>query len=325
VRREVLERDLAALDRRRHVRRQMPPDRIGKVHERAMSASTVAVNVLVIEPISSTGSISIRLIAASSRSPGRRDTFTRWNDRAWLPCEPMAAIWTDPRVMRGTERMLAARMRAIEAGERPIGWKLAFGAAAAQQSLQIDAPLVAGLMAGGVLASGATVSVEGWTKPALEPELALHLAADVPAGASREEAAGAVGAVGAAIEVLDFDRALAAPALEDIVADGIFHRHVLLGPADPARAGLRVDGLSARVLSEGELIAATDDPQAACGELVGLVQHVAALLAATGEGLRRGDVVISGSLTPLVWLDPPQEIAVELSGLGALRVGFRAA
>jgi 2-keto-4-pentenoate hydratase len=232
----------------------------------------------------------------------------------------VTAVWQDPRVVAGAARMLAERERRLGAGERRLGYKLAFGSPPARSRFGLAGPLVGFFNDANLVEDGAAVSIGAWSRPALEPEIALHLREDVPAGASREVAAGAVGALGPAIELADVDPRLVD--VEEILADDLYQRHVILGPADPARAGADASGITASVLMDGEEIAATEDPTAACGDLVGLVQHTADMLQALGERLRRGDVVIAGSVTPLVWPQPGQTALVRLAPLGELSVRF---
>ena len=65
----------------------------------------------------------------------------------------------------------------------------------------------------------------------------------------------AIRGLSAAIELVDVDFAPSDP--ETILAGNIYSRHVLLGPVDTGRS--RPDGVSGRLLRDGELIAATDD------------------------------------------------------------------
>jgi 2-keto-4-pentenoate hydratase len=45
-------------------------------------------------------------------------------------------------------------------------------------------------------------------------------------------------------------------------------------------------------------------------------------VAAAFGGLRAGQVVMLGSVTPPVWLDAPGEVVVKFEGLAPVRVGF---
>src|SRR3954469_7064264 len=109
------------------------------------------------------------------------------------------APWDDSRIVSGMQAQLAARRVRITAGDAPLGWKVGFGAPAAMQKFNITAPLVGYLMQSGQRASGAQVSLKGWTKPIAEPEIAVIVGHDVPAGGDRAAAGAAIAAFAPAI------------------------------------------------------------------------------------------------------------------------------
>jgi len=111
--------------------------------------------------------------------------------------------WEDPRVVRGMQAQLARRSERIAAGEKPLGWKLGFGAPAAQEMLQLKGPLVGYLMEGALLAPGARVDVTTWTQVVAEPEIGVRLGANLGAGADRAAAQAAIASLTPAIELAD--------------------------------------------------------------------------------------------------------------------------
>src|SRR5206468_11829026 len=115
-----------------------------------------------------------------------------------------------------------------------------------------------------LVANGATVSLAGWTKPVAEPEVAVQMGKDLPAGADRAAASAAIAGVGPAIELADLN-----PPPDDVevtLAGNIFHRHVILGAPDASRAGAKLDGLSGRVFRRGALAAREDNVERLIGE-----------------------------------------------------------
>src|ERR1700751_2523872 len=96
------------------------------------------------------------------------------------------APWDDPRIARGMATQLQRRRERLDAGEKALGWKVAFSAPAAMERLRTTAPLFGFLMQQGLVTSGTTVSRSGWANPVLEPEIAVNICKDVPAGADRE-------------------------------------------------------------------------------------------------------------------------------------------
>jgi 2-keto-4-pentenoate hydratase len=226
----------------------------------------------------------------------------------------------DPRIARGMAAQLASRRERLGSGEKPLGWKVGFGAPAAMQKLGIPAPLLGYLTDRALLHSGARVALAGWDKPAAEAEIAVHLGADLAGGASREQARRAIAGLGAAIELADVD--FPPDDVEKILAGNIYQRHVILGRSDASRAGCVLDGIRCRVARNGKEIADTADPQAMTGELIGIVRHVADELAACGERLRAGEVIITGSITPPLFVGPGEEIVFELEPIGSVSVRF---
>ncbi len=120
-----------------------------------------------------------------------------------------------------------------------------------------------------------------------------------------------------------------------MLAGNIFHRAVILGPSDKARAGVKLDGLTGLVFRRGAQIARQEDLQANIGNIVDIVAHVAGTLAANGERLRAGDVIITGSIVPppmiekdetefAYALDPMPRLSVQLLPLELLHVHLHA-
>jgi 2-keto-4-pentenoate hydratase len=212
----------------------------------------------------------------------------------------------DPRIERGLLAQLTTRRRRLDAGERPLGWKLGFGTEEAMKGLGTSEPLVGYLLESGLVPSGGEVDLSDWGNPRLEPEIAVHVGAD-----------GAIAGMGAAIELVDPDPAEKDP--ERILAADIFQRHTVLGPVVEGVT----DGVRARVTRNGEEAAATDDATELTGDPLSLVRHVGRTLEAAGERLEEGDVVICGSVVAALEVAPGDEVVVELEPLGTVSVRFR--
>jgi 2-keto-4-pentenoate hydratase len=235
----------------------------------------------------------------------------------------MNAAWDDPRIARGMTAQLRRRRELLDSGHKSLGWKLAFGGPAARERLRTEAPLVGFLTDRAILNSGAAISLAGWTKPAAEPEIAVYLGKDFPAGADRDVAKAAIAALGLAIEIADVDHP--SDDVEGTLACDIYQRHVILGREDPARAGGLLDGLAARVLRNGTEIASIKEAkslQGLTGELIDILRHTANLLGAFGEKLQAGEIIIAGSIIPPMWVQPGEEIVFNLAPVDMISVRF---
>jgi len=232
----------------------------------------------------------------------------------------MNHAWEDPRIVRGMTAQLAARRELLKAGHEALGWKLAFGGPAAMERLGTNAPLVGFLTDRGLLASGSVISLASWTKPAAEPEIAVHLGKDLPGGADRATAIAAIAGLGPAIELADVDHP--SDDVEGTLARNIYQRHVVIGTKDTRNAGGVLEGLTGRVIRNGAEIARVTDFQALTGELIAIVRHTADLLAAFGEKLEAEQVVIAGSIIPPLWLTSGEELIFRLEPIGSISIRF---
>ncbi len=234
----------------------------------------------------------------------------------------MSSTIDDPRILRGMAVQLGRWRERLSAGERPLGWKVGFGSPAAKQKFAIKAPLIGFLTDQALVATGATVSLAGWSKPAAEPEIAVHMGCDLSAGADRDTVKAAIAGLGPAIELADVDRP--PDDVERVLAGNIYQRGVIVGPCDASRAGGVVDGLHGHIARNGSAFAQTSDPQALTGDLIDIVRHVADTLAAFGQTLRAGQIIITGSIVPPLWVEAGEGIVFRLDPVGSVSIRFAA-
>ena len=231
-------------------------------------------------------------------------------------------LWDDPRIVAGMTAQFALRRQRLDGGDKPLGWKVGFGLPAQLRQFNITGPLVGFLTQNARVTPGDTVSLAGWTKPVAEPEVAVHIGRDVAAGATPDAAAAAIAGISPAIELADVHEPATDP--ERILSHDIYQRHVVLNGSTPARTGSAADGLTCRVLRRGAEFACTSDPQANTGRWVDIVCHVANVLAAFGERLRAGEVIITGSVVPPIAIEPDENsLAFGLDPVGAISVNFK--
>jgi len=230
-------------------------------------------------------------------------------------------LWEDTRVARGMTTQLAQRRQRIAAGEKPLGWKMGFGAPAAMQRVKTTAPIAGYLMQGALLPSGGLANLKGWTKPVAEPEIAVRLGTDLVPSSNATAARAAIAALTPAIELADLNLEPSPDSLEAVLAGNIFQRHVVL--SDSSRAGGDTAGLFSRVFRRGKLAGETDTPEALTGKLPDLLVHLADMLDAFGERLQAGAVVICGSTVPPPLIEPDEvEFTHAVEPIGEVSVRF---
>lgn len=224
----------------------------------------------------------------------------------------------DPRILRGMERQLKLRQDRLNAGEKSIGWKVGFGTAAAQERLGINTPLVGFLTDKVLLPSGASISIGGWTKAAVECEVAIHMGEDLLQAVDREATRAAIASLGPAFELADVD--FPSEDVESVLAGNIYNRNVVVGRPDQSRAGCILDNLEARIYRNGNEVARTKDLEALTGDMIDIVGHVANLLFAFGERLREGEFIIAGTIIPHLWVQPKENVTYALAPIDTIRI-----
>lgn len=214
------------------------------------------------------------------------------------------------------------RLGASRFGRRS-GWKIGCTTPVMQDYLGIDHPCAAGLFAGSTHASGAVLRHGDFVRVGVECEIAVRLAHDLPGeGATADSVRGAVGAVMAAIEIVDDRyvdwRTIGTPML---IADDFFAAGCVLGaglpPGElPDLAGLRgrtlIDGVEAGAGRGADVLG---HPYAALAWLAGQAQG-------RGEPLQAGETVLLGSLVRTEWVPAGASVRVEIEALGSVEVQF---
>ncbi|MCB0968676.1 MAG: fumarylacetoacetate hydrolase family protein [Ilumatobacter sp.] len=204
-------------------------------------------------------------------------------------------------------------------GRRVVGRKIGLTSRAVQQQLGVDQPDFGALTADMCLTSGESIPTAAILQPKVEAEVALVLASDLDQPDSTvAELIAAIDFVVPAIEVVgsriaDWDIGILGT-IADNASSGMFvlgTRPVAPGEVDLAevRMELRVDGT---VASTGTGAACLGHPYIAALWLARRSYEV-------GRPLRAGDVVLTGSLGPLVPLEPGAEVDMSITGLGSVR------
>ncbi len=237
-----------------------------------------------------------------------------------LPVLPAAIA---PRTEAEGAAVQAALARLLGAAP-PAGFKIGATAKRMQEYLGLGGPAAGFMVAAGVHPSGVRLRFAEYQRPGVECELAVRLARDLPPGpCDLATATAAVGDFFTAIEVVENRYPdLAAFGTPSLIADQVFHAAAVLGTPDADWRGRDIPALRGTLSIDG---AARDQGVAAdlLGHpLNGLAWLAASPVAAAFGGLRAGQVVLLGSVTPPIWLDAPGEILVSFPPLPEVRVTF---
>lgn len=206
----------------------------------------------------------------------------------------------------------------------PVGWKVGATTAHMQTYLGVDGPAFGRILAANRHDSGVSLPADAFCHPGIECEIAVRLGDDWRAGPfTRSAAANRVAAVFPAIEIVenrygDF-LARGAPTL---IADDFFHKACVAGPETADWRDIDLAAVAGRTLVEGIEKGAGRGADV-MGHPLEAVAWLAGALHAQGRHLAAGQIVLTGSVAPVIWLESfPCRAEIGLDGLGPVSVAF---
>jgi 2-keto-4-pentenoate hydratase len=219
----------------------------------------------------------------------------------------------------------AVSQRWEAAGRRIVGRKIGLTSVAVQQQLGVDQPDFGALFAHMCLVDGEPVPAGAVLQPRVEAEVALVLDRDIErSDVTVSELVQAIDFVVPAIEVVGSRIAGWDITILDTVADNASSGMFVLGtrPVSPSAIELRNVEMSMTV---DDKIVSTGTGAACLGHPYRAALWLARRLAAEGDPLRAGDVVMTGALGPMQPLVAGSEVVATMSGLGEVRTGLEEA
>ena len=203
-------------------------------------------------------------------------------------------------------------------GRIVVGRKIGLTAKAVQMQLGVDQPDFGVLFADMAIADGGALDPRRALQPKAEAEVALVLAHDLADPAADADAvARATDHAVAAIEIVDSRIADWRITFADTIADNGSSAFFVLGRERRALAGL--DLYSCGMVLELTGAVASVGAGAAClGHPLEAAAWLARTLAARGDPLRAGDILLTGALGPMVAVHSGDHVAARIGGLGSV-------
>ena len=205
----------------------------------------------------------------------------------------------------------------------PGGFKIGATARRMQEYLGLSGPAAGFMATGDVHPSGVTLRFADYVRPGVECELAVRLAHDLPFGpCTLAQAEAAVGALLAAIEIVENRYGdLVELGTPTLIADQVFHAAAVLGEAGTTDwHQLALAALPGRIVVDGHVRDRGVGADLMGHPLNALAWLAGSVVAEAFGGLRAGQVVLLGSVTPPVWLTGPATVTVEFSPLPPVQV-----
>jgi 2-keto-4-pentenoate hydratase len=261
------------------------------------------------------------------------------------PCPPVRGLLPDGDIDAAYAVQASWVADQITAGARVVGRKIGLTNPVVQAQFGVDRPDFGVLFESMACAPGTPIDGARTLQPKIEAEIAFVLAEDLTgAMIGPAEVAAATAYVVAALEIVDSRIAGWDIGIVDTIADngssGLFvlgDRRQELGRLDLAECAMTLrrvasggagesDG-SRRVASggageSGGEVVSTGTGASILGDPLAAVAWLAAAVRDHGRPLRAGEVVLSGSLGPMVPVAPGDAFHAEISGIGQISAVF---
>ena len=210
-----------------------------------------------------------------------------------------------------------------EQGRRIIGRKIGLTSKAVQTQLGVDQPDFGVLFHDMALADGGELLASKVLQPKAEAEVALVMSRDInnPLAGVQDVLAAAAYAL-PAIEIVDSRIADWKITFADTVADNGSSAFLVLGREPRTLTGLDLETCG-MVLEQNGRCASFGVGAACLGHPLAAAAWLIRTLSAAGEGLRAGDVILTGALGPMVAIKPGDVVRTRIGGLGGCGFIFR--
>ncbi|HXP04063.1 MAG TPA: fumarylacetoacetate hydrolase family protein [Stellaceae bacterium] len=217
-----------------------------------------------------------------------------------------------------TAYRVRAAYEAIEAPRRGAlaGYKIGLTTPIMQQLCGVDEPCYGAMFQSEIRHSPAEARVAEYCRVGIETEIAMRLGEDLPEGGDRERVAVAVESCMAAIEVLedlwhDYKRLTAAA----MVVGNVWNAGCVLGAPVADWKKLDLAAVTSCLAINGNEIGSGKGGDV-MGNPLNALTWLANKLAADGRPLKRGMVVMTGSMVPIQFPQPGDRAVVTVEGLG---------
>lgn len=217
------------------------------------------------------------------------------------------------------QRMIQRR---VDAGETIIGKKIGVTSKVVMDMLKVNQPDFGMMTSGMVFNEGESIDTSTMIAPRAEAEVAFVLKSDLMGpGVTAADVLRATDFVVPCFEIVDSRIQDWKIKIQDTVADNASCGVLVLGGRRKSPADIDL-ALAGMVLEKNGEIISTSTGAAVQGSPVNAVAWLANTLGKLGIGLKAGEVILSGSQSPLVPVKAGDSLVCTVGGLGGTSVRF---
>lgn len=211
-----------------------------------------------------------------------------------------------------------------ETGSALAGWKIGATTESMQAYLGVDGPAYGRVMASNVYENGASVAADELCNPGIECEIGMRIASNAGDVTYTSETVGdIVGSVFPAIEIVENRYGdFLARGTPTLIADDFFHKACVIGDGTENWQNIDLPSVTGRTIVDG-----VEKGSGTGADVMGHPFEALAWLANTladhGERLMAGQIVLTGSVAPVIWVEGrTAQARIELDGLGSVSLSI---
>ena len=255
-------------------------------------------------------------------------TIERYGDALYqalierTPIDPLTDREPDITIEDAYRIQLRMIQRRLDAGETIVGKKIGVTSKVVMNMLKVNQPDFGQMTSGMVFNEGEPIRVDSMIAPRAEAEVAFVLKHDLMGpGVTAADVLRATDCVMPCFEIVDSRIQDWKIKIQDTVADNASCGVFVLGGvrADPRRLDLALAGM---VLEKNGEVISTSTGAAVQGSPVNAVAWLANTLGRLGITLKAGEVILSGSQSPLLPVVAGDSLYCSVGGLGGAAVRF---
>lgn len=239
-----------------------------------------------------------------------------------VPVDPLTVEWPEVDIPTAYKIQLKVLEQKLARGEKVVGMKIGLTSKAMQQMLGVHEPDYGHVLDSMVLYEGEPVRASSLIEPRVEAEIAFVLRDRLQGpGVTVADVLMATAGVVPAMEIIDSRIKNWNIKIQDTIADNASSAAIILGGALTPVDGLDLR-LTGMILEKDGQIFATAAGAAVMGHPAAAVSWLANALARYGLSLEPGMVVLSGSLTQAVPVEPGTVLRATFDRLGTVSCKF---
>ncbi len=237
------------------------------------------------------------------------------------PIETLNRAEGDPSVEDAYAVQAALVSRLSEDRGPQLGWKVGATNETVQTLMSTPEPFYGSLLAGNRLSSGAQVSMGDLITPLLECEVAMELGADLAGPSVTVQAAGAaIARIMPSFEIVDPRTRAWKTGPVNAIADNALQTRFVLGEPVGYDAGVDLSQIHV-TLTRADQVVAEGDGTNVLGDPLNVLAWLANTLPKRGHALRAGDLVMTGTITPVIELSAGDAMTAAFAIPGGLDLG----